>query len=51
MAFSATIEPPGAAHPTAKAPLLKVENLQTHLTLARGVVRAVDGVDLEVREG
>jgi oligopeptide/dipeptide ABC transporter ATP-binding protein len=34
-----------------KAPLLKVENLRTHLHLSRGVVRAVDGVDLEVAEG
>lgn len=31
--------------------LLKVENLKTYLYLKRGVVRAVDGVDLEVAEG
>jgi oligopeptide/dipeptide ABC transporter ATP-binding protein len=35
----------------AKPPLLKVENLKTYLYLKRGVVRAVDGVDLEVAEG
>ncbi|HEY8332160.1 MAG TPA: ABC transporter ATP-binding protein [Tardiphaga sp.] len=34
-----------------KPPLLKVENLKTYLYLNRGVVRAVDGVDLEVAEG
>lgn len=34
-----------------KPPLLKVENLKTYLHLKRGVVRAVDGVDLEVAEG
>src|ERR1700688_1089903 len=37
--------------PTARPPLLKVENLKTYLYLKRGVVRAVDGVDLEVAEG
>jgi oligopeptide/dipeptide ABC transporter ATP-binding protein len=31
--------------------LLRVENLKTHLTLKRGVVKAVDGVNLEVGEG
>jgi oligopeptide/dipeptide ABC transporter ATP-binding protein len=34
-----------------KPPLLRVENLKTYLYLNRGVVRAVDGVDLEVAEG
>jgi oligopeptide/dipeptide ABC transporter ATP-binding protein len=34
-----------------KRPLLKVENLKTYLYLKRGIVRAVDGVDLEVAEG
>ena len=34
-----------------QAPLLKVENLQTHLHLRRGVVRAVDGISFEVNEG
>jgi oligopeptide/dipeptide ABC transporter ATP-binding protein len=34
-----------------KPPLLKVENLKTYLYLKRGIVRAVDGVDLEVAEG
>ena len=33
------------------APLLRIDNLRTHLHLRRGVVRAVDGVSLEVREG
>ena len=33
------------------APLLRVENLQTHLHLRRGVVKAVDGISFEVREG
>jgi peptide/nickel transport system ATP-binding protein len=32
-------------------PLLRVENLKTHLILKRGVVRAVDGVNLTVDEG
>ena len=31
--------------------VLRVENLQTHLHLKRGVLRAVDGVSLEVGEG
>jgi oligopeptide/dipeptide ABC transporter ATP-binding protein len=34
-----------------KPPLLKVENLKAYLHLKRGIVRAVDGVDLEVAEG
>jgi peptide/nickel transport system ATP-binding protein len=33
------------------APLLKVENLQAHLHLRRGVVKAVDGISFEVQEG
>ena len=37
--------------PSPKPPLLKVENLKAYLYLNRGVVRAVDGVDLEVAEG
>jgi peptide/nickel transport system ATP-binding protein len=37
--------------PAPKQPLLKVENLKTYLYLRRGVVRAVDGVDLEVAAG
>jgi oligopeptide/dipeptide ABC transporter ATP-binding protein len=36
---------------TTHRPLLRVENLKTHLTLKRGVVKAVDGVNLEVGEG
>jgi oligopeptide/dipeptide ABC transporter ATP-binding protein len=39
--------PSSLPHPA----LLKVENLKTYLYLKRGVVRAVDGVDLEVAEG
>ena len=31
--------------------VLQVENLQTHLHLKRGILRAVDGVSLEVGEG
>lgn len=31
--------------------LLRIENLQTHLHLSRGVVRAVDSVTFDVREG
>jgi peptide/nickel transport system ATP-binding protein len=46
MADTAMI-PPAASKP----PLLKVENLKTYLYLKRGIVRAVDGVDLEVAEG
>jgi peptide/nickel transport system ATP-binding protein len=37
--------------PLPKPPLLRVENLKTYLYLNRGVVRAVDGVDLELAEG
>jgi oligopeptide/dipeptide ABC transporter ATP-binding protein len=37
--------------PAPKPPLLKVENLKTYLYLNRGIVRAVDGVDLELAEG
>jgi oligopeptide/dipeptide ABC transporter ATP-binding protein len=37
--------------PAPKPPLLKVENLKTYLYLRRGIVRAVDGVDLEVAAG
>jgi oligopeptide/dipeptide ABC transporter ATP-binding protein len=33
------------------APLLQVENLQTHLHLRRGVVKAVDGISFVVHEG
>jgi len=33
------------------APLLKVDNLQTHLHLRRGVVRAVDGISYNVKRG
>ena len=34
--------------PATRPSLLKVENLKTYIHLRRGVVRAVDGVDLEV---
>src|SRR5262245_22693483 len=33
------------------APLLEVKNLQTHFFTDDGVIRAVDGVSFEVREG
>ncbi|WP_439572941.1 ABC transporter ATP-binding protein [Phreatobacter sp.] len=36
---------------TGPAPLLAIEGLKTHIHLKRGVVRAVDGVDLTVGEG
>ena len=36
---------------TESAPLLRVEDLKTHLHLRRGVVRAVDGISFEVHEG
>ncbi len=34
-----------------RKPLLSIKNLRTHIFLDRGVVKAVDGVDLEVGEG
>ena len=36
---------------TAPAPVLAIEGLKTHIHLKRGVVRAVDGVDLTVGAG
>ncbi|NCA13752.1 MAG: ATP-binding cassette domain-containing protein, partial [Proteobacteria bacterium] len=33
------------------APLLEVRGLQTHFATSDGLVRAVDGVDLEIRPG
>jgi oligopeptide/dipeptide ABC transporter ATP-binding protein len=36
---------------TATAPLLEVRGLQTHFVTSDGLVRAVDGVDLEIRPG
>jgi oligopeptide/dipeptide ABC transporter ATP-binding protein len=41
---------PAAQSPGKARPVLRVENLRTHLFLNRGVVRAVDGVSLEVAE-
>ncbi|MBM3554444.1 MAG: ABC transporter ATP-binding protein [Alphaproteobacteria bacterium] len=35
----------------APTPLLKIENLQAHIKLRRGTVRAVDGVDFEIAPG
>ena len=35
----------------AVTPLLEVQGLQTHLHVRRGVLRAVDGVDLRIEEG
>jgi oligopeptide/dipeptide ABC transporter ATP-binding protein len=40
---------PPAVEP--RPPLLQIKNLKTHLYLRRGVVRAVDGVDLQVAAG
>lgn len=34
-----------------RRPLLQIEDLRTHIFLGRGVVKAVDGVTLDVREG
>src|SRR5689334_1109051 len=45
-----TIRSAGRSDMTAP-PLLRVENLRTHLYLQRGVLKAVDGVDLEVGVG
>ncbi|MDI6855347.1 MAG: ABC transporter ATP-binding protein [Candidatus Thermoplasmatota archaeon] len=33
-----------------KEPLLKIENLKTHFYTYKGVVRAVDGINLEIKE-
>ena len=50
----------GAWKPASKAgvadqivgnPLLSVENLSTHFRTRRGLVKAVDGIDLQIREG
>ena len=38
-------------HPAGTAPLLEVEGLRTHFSTPRGVVRAVDGVNLRVERG
>ncbi len=49
-----TIVPADSSFRKSKAvrkPLLSVRNLRTHLFLERGVVKAVDGVDLDVGEG
>ncbi|MCJ7823306.1 MAG: ATP-binding cassette domain-containing protein, partial [Anaerolineales bacterium] len=37
--------------PNAKQPLLKVEGLKTHFFVDGSVIRAVDGVDLEIFRG
>ncbi|MCJ9711022.1 methionine ABC transporter ATP-binding protein, partial [Bordetella hinzii] len=36
---------------TDKAPVLDVRNLKTHFFTRAGVVKAVDGVDLYLRQG
>jgi peptide/nickel transport system ATP-binding protein len=46
-----TMPTAAAATSAAPRPLLRVENLQTHLVLKRGVLKAVDGVTLHVDEG
>ena len=43
--------PSAPATPTVTAPLLEIENLQTHFFTADGVVKAVDGVDLTIPHG
>jgi len=40
-----------AAGAPGSTPMLSVQGLTTHLELRRGMVRAVDGVDLHVSEG
>jgi len=44
-------DPEAAERETRMSLLLKVENLKTYFETTGGVVRAVDGVDLELREG
>jgi oligopeptide/dipeptide ABC transporter ATP-binding protein len=41
----------GSAQATAEQPMLRVRGLKTHFFTADGVVRAVDGVDFEIRRG
>ncbi len=61
-AATATAEPASATDATSGEPILRVENLTVHfpvrgggldalLRRVRGVVRAVDGIDLELRRG
>jgi peptide/nickel transport system ATP-binding protein len=49
MSTDTTTTPMAAAAPAA-APLLKISDLQTHIDVRGGTVRAVDGVNLEVAE-
>lgn len=51
MSHADTVAAGSSTETRSGAPMLDVRNLTTHLTLRRGVVRAVDGVDLHVHEG
>ena len=51
MSHADTAAAASSTAPRSDTPMLVVRNLTTHLTLRRGVVRAVDGVDLHVHEG
>ncbi|WP_020579798.1 ABC transporter ATP-binding protein [Actinopolymorpha alba] len=42
---------PGAAPDAAEEPLLRIGGLKTHFFTSEGVLRAVDGIDLEVAKG
>ncbi|HET6318565.1 MAG TPA: ATP-binding cassette domain-containing protein, partial [Chloroflexota bacterium] len=46
-----TTAPTAPAAPPSSAPLLEIENLQTHFFTSDGVVKAVDGVDLTIPRG
>jgi len=48
---NSTLSPPGALAPAPAPPLLRVENLVLHYRTTRGVVRAVDGIDLAIAPG
>ncbi len=50
-AVTAELAPPVPSAPLPSAPLLSVRDLQTELHLRRGIVRAVDGIDLYLEAG
>jgi oligopeptide/dipeptide ABC transporter ATP-binding protein len=49
--LSATKVEPAQNSATSSVPLLEINNLKTHFTTLDGIVRAVDGVSLEVHAG